>query len=266
MDLGFHGKSVIVTGGASNIGREIVLGFAREGARITVGDIDEEQSERVAEVARQEGATDIQVIKTDITDLQQVKTMVAAAEENYGGIDVLVNNVGWDQLLYFSQTTPEFWEKVIRINYVGNLNCTHTVLASMLKNETRGSIVSLSSDAARQGEPREAVYGGIKAGVISLMKTLAKENGRFGIRCNAVCPGVTVPEEDQEVGATSMWTDKTYLFTPDQLEAVARAMPLKKLGRPRDVANAVLFFASNEVAGHITGQVLSVSGGYSMVG
>ena len=191
--------------------------------------------------------------------------MVASTEDKYGAIDVLVNNVGWDQLLYFSQTTPEFWEKVIRINYIGNLNCTHTALASMLKNETRGSIVSLSSDAARQGEPREAVYGGIKAGVISLMKTLAKENGRYGIRCNTVCPGVTVPEEDHEVGATSMWTDKTDLFTPDQLEAVAKAMPLKKLGRPRDVANAVLFFSSNAAAGHVTGQVLSVSGGYSMV-
>ncbi len=265
MDLDLKGKPIIVTGGASNIGREIVLGFAREGARITVGDIDAEQAENVADIARREGAADIQVIKTDITDMQQVQSMVKAAEDNYGGIDVLVNNVGWDQLIYFSQTTPEFWEKVIRINYIGNLNCTHTVLAVMLKNKTPGAIVSLSSDAARQGEPREAIYGGIKAGVISLMKTLAKENGRYGIRCNTVCPGVTVPEEDEEVGTTSMWTDKTYLFTPEQLESVAKAMPLKKLGRPRDVANAVLFFASNSVSGHVTGQVLSVSGGYSMV-
>jgi len=266
MDLDFNGKSVIVTGGASNIGRAIVLGFAREGARITVGDIDADQAEQVAEAARGLGAADIQVVKTDITDLEQVKSMVGAAADRYGGIDVLVNNVGWEQLMYFSQTTPEFWEKVIRINYVGNLNCTHTVLDVMLRNKTAGAIVSLSSDASRQGEPREAVYGGIKAGINAFMKTLAKENGRYGIRCNTVCPGVTVPEEDEEVGATSMWTDKTYLFTPDQLEAVAKAMPLKKLGRPRDVANAVLFLASNSAAGHITGQVLSVSGGYSMVG
>ena len=266
MDLELNEKSVLVTGGASNIGRAIVLGLAREGARITLGDIDAEQAEQVAREARNLGAADIQVIATDITDLEQVKVMVSATEDRYGAIDVLVNNVGWEQLMYFSQTTPDFWEKVIRINYIGNLNCTHTVLTSMLKNKTAGAIVSLSSDASRQGEPREAVYGGVKAGINSFMKTLAKENGRFGIRCNTVCPGVTVPEEEQAVGATSMWTDKTYLFTPDQLEAVAKAMPLKKLGRPRDVANAVLFLASNAAAGHITGQVLSVSGGYSMVG
>ncbi|MCZ6665399.1 MAG: SDR family oxidoreductase [Gammaproteobacteria bacterium] len=266
MDLELNDKSVIVTGGASNIGRAIVLAFAREGARITVGDIDVEQAERVAEVARRQGASEIIVLETDITDLQQVKSMTKAAEDRYGCIDILVNNVGWDQRMFFSQTTPEFWEKVIRINYVGNLNCTHTVLGIMLENKTPGAIVSLSSDAGRQGEPREAVYGGIKAGINAFMKTLAKENGRYGIRCNTVCPGVTVPEDDEEVGATSMWTDKTSLFTPDQLEAVARAMPLKKLGRARDVANAVLFLASNSAAGHITGQVLSVSGGYSMVG
>ena len=266
MDLEFSEKSVIVTGGASNIGRAIVLGFAREGARITVGDIDAAQAEQVGDEARQLGAADFQVVETDVTDLQQVKSMAEAAEDRYGTIDVLINNVGWDQLMYFSQTTPEFWEKVIRINYIGNLNCTHTVLATMLKHKTPGAIVSLSSDASRQGEPREAVYGGVKAGVNSFMKTLAKENGRYGIRCNTVCPGVTVPEEDEEVGSTSMWTDKTYLFTPEQLEAVPKAMPLRKLGRPRDVANAVLFLASNAASGHITGQVLSVSGGYSMVG
>ncbi|MFT4562906.1 MAG: 2-hydroxycyclohexanecarboxyl-CoA dehydrogenase [Gammaproteobacteria bacterium] len=265
MDLELSGKSVIVTGGASNIGREIVLGFAREGARITIGDIDVEQAEQVAEVARRSGATDIQVVKTDITNLAQVQAMVNTAQHSYGTIDVLVNNVGWDQLMYFPQTTPEFWEKVIRVNYIGNLNCTHTVLTAMLANKTRGAIVSLSSDAARQGEPRSAVYGGVKAGVISFMKTLAKENGRYGIRCNTVCPGVTAPEEDEDVGEGSMWADKSYLFTSDQLEAIAKAMPLKKLGRPRDVANAVLFFASNAATGHVTGQVLSVSGGYSMV-
>ena len=266
MDLELENSSVIVTGGASNIGRAIVLGFAREGAKITVGDIDSAQANIVADLALAQGAAAVQVLETDVSDLAQVKAMVRAAEDRYGTVDVLVNNVGWDQLMFFSQTSPEFWEKVIRINYIGNLNCTHTVLETMLRLKTRGAIVSLSSDASRQGEPREAVYGGIKAGINALMKTLAKENGRYGIRCNAVCPGVTVPEEDEEVGATSMWTDKTYLFTPEQLEAAAKAMPLKKLGRPRDVANAVIFLASNAAAGHITGQVLSVSGGYSMVG
>ncbi len=266
MNLELEKKSVIVTGGASNIGRGIVLAFAQEGANITLADIDKEQAGLVAELALKKGASGVQVIKTDVTDLEQVKAMVAAADSKFGGVDVLVNNVGWDDLMFFTQTTPELWQKLIAINFVSNLNCTHSVLEVMLKNKTKGAIVSLSSDASRQGEAREAVYGALKAGINSLMKSLAKENGRFGIRFNAVCPGVTIPEEDEEVGTNSMWTQKDAMFTEEQFEAIAKALPLKKVGRPNDLASAVLFMASNATAGHVTGQVLSVSGGYSMIG
>jgi len=132
--------------------------------------------------------------------------------------------------------------------------------------KTGGAIVSISSDASRQGEPREAVYGGMKAGVNSFMKTIAKENGRYGVRCNVVCPGVTVPHEDDEVGDASMWADREAMFSEEQFAKIAATLPLKKLGRPNDLANAVLFMSSNAVSGHVTGQVLSVSGGYSMIG
>lgn len=264
MDLGLAGKSVVVTGGASNIGRAIVLQFAEEGANITIGDIDVEAAEQVAAVARQQGAAGVQVVRTDVTEMAQVEAMFQAAVRQYGTVDALVNNVGWDRLMFFTQTTPEFWDKVIRLNYIGMLNCCKTVLDIMIPQQS-GSIVSISSDASRQGEPREAVYGGIKAGINSVMKTLGKENGRYGIRCNAVCPGVTIPEDD-EIGHNSMWTNKDTMFTPEQLERVARALPLRKVGRPQDVANAVVFLSSAKRAGHITGQVLSVSGGYSMVG
>jgi len=135
-----------------------------------------------------------------------------------------------------------------------------------MTEQRRGAIVSISSDASRQGEAREAVYAAMKAGVNAFMKTIAKENGRVGIRANVVCPGVTIPEDDEEVGDNSMWRDREAMFSDEQLEKVARALPLRKLGRPRDVANAVVFLASDAVAGHITGQVLSVSGGYSMIG
>ncbi|HAD25275.1 MAG TPA: short-chain dehydrogenase, partial [Alphaproteobacteria bacterium] len=182
----------------------------------------------------------------------------------FGGVDVLVNNVGWDDLMFFMQTTPDFWEKIIKINFIGMLNCTYTVLEHMVKNG--GAIVSVSSDASRQGEPREAVYGAMKAGVNSFMKTIAKENGRYGIRCNVVCPGVTIPDMDEEVAEGSMWADRNAMFTEDQFAKIAATLPLKKLGRPQDLANAILFLSSNAVAGHVTGQVLSVSGGYSMVG
>ncbi|MBK8958974.1 MAG: SDR family oxidoreductase [Proteobacteria bacterium] len=264
MDLGLKNKAVIVTGGGSNIGRAIVLGFAREGARITIGDIDTAQANAVADEARKAGAAAVEVVQCDVTSLEQVQAMFKRTTDAFGAVDVLVNNVGWDKLMFFTQTTPDLWAKIIQVNFVGMLNCTHTALAIMAP-QNKGAIVSISSDASRQGEPREAVYGGMKAGVNSFMKTIAKENGRNGIRCNVVCPGVTIPAETSEVGANSMWVNKDSMFTPDQLAQIAKSLPLKKIGRPEDVANAVVFLAS-EAAGHITGQVLSVSGGYSMIG
>lgn len=264
MDLELKGKSVVITGGGSNIGRAIVLGFAAEGANITIGDIDETQARKVAELALEQGAAGVQVVKTDVTNLDQVKAMFDAAVNKFGTVDNLVNNVGWDDLMFFTQTTPDLWQKIIQINYVGVLNCTRVALELMIPKK-RGSIVSISSDASRQGEPREAVYGGVKAAVNGFMKSIARENGRDGIRCNVVCPGVTIPEDDAEIGATSLWVNKDAMFTPEQLEKVARALPLRKVGRPRDIANAVLFLSSGR-AGHITGQILSVSGGYSMIG
>ena len=265
MDLELSGQSVVVTGAGSNIGRAIALAFAAEGAALTLGDIDAEQTERVANEAITAGAASAQFVRTDVTDLKQVTGLMSAAVSSNGGLDVLVNSVGWDQLMYFSETTPELWRRIIEINYFGVLNCTSAALEHMIP-ATKGSIVSISSDASRQGEPREAVYGGAKAAINSFMKTIAKENGRAGIRCNVVCPGVTIPEEDGEVGEESMWREKDSMFTPEQLEKVARALPLRKVGRPRDVANAVAFLASDAVAGHVTGQVLSVSGGYTMIG
>jgi len=264
VDLGLKGKAVVVTGGGSNIGRAIVLGFAREGAKVMIGDIDTEQAGIVADEALAAGAAAVEVTRCDVTDLENVKSMFEATTEKFGGLDVLINNVGWDELMPFTQTTPEFWQKIININFVGMLNCTHTAL-NIMAAQNHGAIVSISSDASRQGEAREGVYGAMKAGVSNLMKTVAKENGRNGIRCNVVCPGVTIPEENSEVGENSAWANKDSIFTEDQMAAIAKSLPLKKLGRPQDVANAVVFLAS-DAAGHVTGQVLSVSGGYTMIG
>src|SRR3990172_2095931 len=180
MDLELKGKSVVVTGGGSNIGRAIVLGFAEEGSNITIGDIDETQASKVAELALQKGAAGVQVIKTDVTNMNQVKAMFEAAVKKFGTVDNLVNNVGWDQLMFFPQTTPEMWQKVIQINYVGMLNCTRAALDLMIPRRG-GVIVSISSDASRQGEPREAVYAGAKAAVNGFMKSIARENRRHRI-------------------------------------------------------------------------------------
>ena len=263
MDLDLKGKSVVVTGGGSNIGRGIVLGFAAEGACLTIGDIDDVQGEKVAALAREVGAGAAQVKKADITDTVQAQALIQSACDAYGGVDVLVNCLGWDQQMYFVQTNPEFWDKVIKLNYISALNCTQAALNVMIPKNS-GAIVSISSDASRMGEPREAVYGGIKAAVNSFMKTVAKENGRYGIRCNSVCPGVTVPDSQDDFGKASMWA-RPASFTPEQMEKIKKSLPLRKVGRPSDIANAVVFLASS-AAGHITGQTLSVSGGYSMIG
>ena len=264
MDLGLKDKAVIVTGAGSNIGRAITLGFAREGANITLADIDEKQAGEVAALARDAGAA-AEAIRCDVTKLDEVQAMFARTVERCGTVDVLVNNVGWDDFKFFTQTTPDLWQKIIQINFVGVLNCTYAALGIMAPKQ-QGAIVSISSDASRQGEPREAVYGAMKAGINSFMKTIAKENGRYGIRCNVVCPGVTIPEEDGAVGANSMWVNKDSFFTADQIAQIAKSLPLKRLGRPEDVVGAVLFLASGNSAGYVTGQVLSVSGGYSMIG
>ena len=265
MDLDLKARSVIVTGAASNIGRAIALKFAEEGAKITIADLDVESGEKVAALAKKAGAADAQVIKTDITDLDSVENLFDTVAKTFGTVEALVNNVGWDDLMFFTQTTPELWQKLIAINYVGLLNCTKVALAHMVPNGG-GSMVSISSDASRQGEPREAVYGGLKAATNSFMKTIAKENGRYNIRCNCVCPGVTVPETTEETSENSMWKEKDAMFTEDQFAAIAKTLPLKRIGKPQDVANAVVFLSSNRVAGYITGQVLSASGGYSMIG
>jgi NAD(P)-dependent dehydrogenase (short-subunit alcohol dehydrogenase family) len=266
MDLGYKGKTVIVTGGGSNRGRAIALTFAKEGANVVIGDIDTGQSQKVADTANLLNAGGRTItIQCDVTRLSDVQAMFKHADDTFGSIDVLVNNVGWDSIMLFRDTTPEFWSKVININYVGNLNCCKTALEYMI-SQNRGAIVSISSDASRQGEYKEAVYGGVKAAINSLLKSLARENGRYGIRANVVCPGMTVPKEAEEIGEQSMWKDAASMFTPEQIEKAAKAYPLRKIGTPQDTANAVCFLASDAVAGHITGQVLSVSGGYSMVG
>jgi 2-hydroxycyclohexanecarboxyl-CoA dehydrogenase len=256
MDLDLKGKSVIVTGGGSNIGRGIVLGFAAEGANITIGDIDDRAGQKTAELAlaaarrRRRSSRPMSPSSTRCRPCSRWPPTGSAASMCWS-----TTSAG-TKLMFFTQTTPDLWQKIININYVGVLNCTKTALEVMVPRNA-GSIVSISSDASRQGEPREAVYGGVKAAINSFMKTIAKENGRYGIRCNVVCPGVTIPSTADEVGGSSMWIDAGSMFTPEQLEKVAKALPLRKVGRPQDIANAVVFLSSAKAAGHVTGQVLS---------
>jgi 2-hydroxycyclohexanecarboxyl-CoA dehydrogenase len=265
MELNLAGKSVIVTGGGSNIGRAISLGFARERVNLTIAEIDEGQGKKVAAETERGGAASAAVIRTDVTKWDSVQAMVRAVEERHGRVDVLVNNVGWTQDRLFVEKTREEWDKEIQLNLWGMINCTRAVLDGMIGRQA-GAIVSMGSDAGRMGEFREGVYGACKAGVIALSKSLAREVGRYGIRLNVVCPGMTMPDSDEEIGGLSMWASETNraFGTPEMRARIAKVYPLRRIGRPEDVAGAVVFLAS-DAASFITGQTLSVSGGYTMM-
>ncbi len=265
MELNLAGKSVIVTGGGSNIGRAISLAFAREGVHLTIAEIDEGQGRKVAAETQKQGVASATVVPTDVTRWDAVLAMVREVEGRLGRVDVLVNNVGWTHDRLFVEKERAEWEKEIQLNLWGMINCTRAVLDGMIERKA-GVIVSMGSDAGRMGEFREAVYGACKAGVIALSKSLAREVGRHGIRLNVVCPGMTIPATDEDFGGLSMWAaDANRAFSAPEMQArIAKAYPLRRIGKPEDVAPTVVFLAS-EAAAFITGQTVSVSGGYTMM-
>ena len=264
MELKLEGKTVVVTGAGSNIGRAIALAFARERSNVVVAEIDEAQGGKTAAEAAALGAQAI-AIRTDVTKWESVQGMVRTVEQRFGRVDVLVNNVGWTRDALFVEKTREEWEREVQINLWGMINCTRAVLDGMIARKA-GAIVSMGSDAGRMGEFREGVYGACKAGVMALSKSIAREVGKFGIRLNVVCPGMTMPASDDEIGALSMWQaeENRAWRTPEMQARIAKAYPLRRVATPEDVTGAVLFLAS-AAAGFITGQTLSVSGGYTMM-
>ncbi|MDD5094922.1 MAG: SDR family oxidoreductase [Dehalococcoidia bacterium] len=266
MDLELEGKTAIVTGGASNIGRAIVLGLAREGAKIVIADIDEIQSRKVVKEAKRVGAVDIWASKTDVTEPKQIQRMVEETLGRFERIDILVNNAGAGHIpCKFIEEDLSIWERTIGLNLRNVLYCTRTVLGPMMRQKS-GAIVSIGSDAGRTFEAKGAVYASAKAGVIGLTRSLAFEMGPHGIRLNVICPALT-PAKANEVGEMSNWHRKEIqgMMQPEVLEKWAKRYPLRKLGTPEDIANAVLFMVSDRVSGHITGQTLSVNGGSVLI-
>jgi len=247
------GKVALVTGAASGIGRAIATRLAAEGARVAIGDIQTEASARTAEEIRRAGFEAL-AVRLDVTNLDEVVAAADRVERELGPIDILVNNAGWDRLEPFVDSTPDRWEKIIAINFRGVLNCCKAIAPRMQSRGT-GKIISISSDAARVGSTGEAVYAGCKAAIIGFSKTLARELARNRINVNVVCPGPTETALLQSAMAGQQGT----------IEAMARSIPFRRLGQPEDIAGAVAFFASRD-ADYITGQVLSVSGGLTMVG
>jgi len=252
----FEGKTIIVTGGGGGIGGATCRRFAAHGGRVAIHDRDVAAAEHVAAEIIASGGT-ARAFACDITDRASVEAAVAATEAELGPIDVLVNNAGWDVFKPFLQTEPSEWERLIAINLVGALTMHHVVLPGMVARKS-GRVVNIASDAARVGSSGEAVYAACKGALVAFTKTMAREHSRDGITFNVVCPGPTQTAlfEDYKKGAGN----------PEKLaEAFRRAIPLGRIGQPEDLPGAILFFAS-DAASYVTGQVISVSGGLSMVG
>ncbi len=248
------GKVAIVTGGASGIGRAISLELASQGADVVIVDLNLEAAQSTAKEITGLGRRAL-AVKTNVTSSVEVKAMVAQAIQDLGGVDVLVNNAGWDKLEPFIQSAEETWDRVIALNLKAPIICARAVLDHMIERKA-GKIISISSDAGKVGSSGEAVYSGCKAGVIGFSKTLAREVARYGINVNCVCPGPTdTPLLQNLMGAADTGAK--------MLQAVIKAVPFKRLGKPEDIAKMVAFLASDD-AGYITGQAFSVNGGLVM--
>src|SRR3954469_11582354 len=247
-------RTALVTGGGRGIGRAVAEGLAADGLNIVIADLRNEESDAVAAAIAERGGSAL-AVACDVADSASVAAAVAAAQERFGHVDVLVNNAGWDDLKPFLDTDEAFWDRIIDINFKGPLRFTQLLLPGMVERGW-GRIINIGSDAGRVGSSLESVYSGAKGGLIAFTKTIAREVARNGVTANVVCPGPTDTPFMQETMAAQRDADAV-------LGAVVRSVPMRRLAQPEEVAAAVRFFATDE-AGYVTGQTLSVSGGLTM--
>jgi 2-hydroxycyclohexanecarboxyl-CoA dehydrogenase len=242
------GKVAVVTGAAGGIGKALAAALAEAGASVGVWDLD---GGRAKEVAAGIGASAVGV-EVDITSRASVESALATTSSTLGQVDVLVNNAGIDKIEPFLRSEESTWERIVAVNFLGTVRCCHVVVPGMVE-QGGGRVVNIASDAGRVGSSGEVVYSGTKGAVIAFSKGLAREVASNGVTVNVVCPGPTdTPLLDQVADASQ----KLY-------DGLAKAVPMRRIAQPRDIAPAVVFLASDG-AGYITGQTLSVSGGLTM--
>jgi 2-hydroxycyclohexanecarboxyl-CoA dehydrogenase len=245
----FDGKTALVTGAASGIGLATAQRLTEARARVILTDINAATGEQAAADLRQRGI-DAHFLEMDITNAASVRDAAERVRGAFDRLDVLVNAAGWDVIEPFMDNTPEYWAKVVGLNFMGPVQVTREMLPLLIESGS-GRIVNIGSDAGRVGSYGETVYAGTKGGIIAFTKSLARELTRKQVRVNCVCPGPT----DTPLFAT---------HSEKMRQALISAIPMKRLAQPSEIADAVLFFASDR-SSFITGQVLSVSGGLTMV-
>jgi 2-hydroxycyclohexanecarboxyl-CoA dehydrogenase len=244
-------RVAIVTGGAKGIGAGIAARLSHDGLGVAILDLDAGGAAKAASALSHASAH-----ACDVSSLESVRRAVADVIERWGGIDVLVNNAGWDRVELFLENDPALWQRLIGINLLGPIHLCHAALPHMIERGG-GAVVNVASDAGRVGSSGETVYAACKGGVIALTKSLAREMARHRVTVNCVCPGPADTPLMQELRSTELGERI--------MDSVAKATPLRRIATPEDVAEAVAFFASPS-ASFVTGQVLSVSGGLTMAG
>ena len=247
--MSFENKIAVVTGAASGIGKATAEALAEAGAMVVCADIDRDKGEAAAAAIRNKGQK-AEFHAVDLTDEASIDAFAETVQAKVGTVDILVNGAGWGQTRPFWEPAPGFWEKLIALNFVGPMKLVKALLPKMMERGS-GKIVNIASDAGRVGSLGETVYSGAKGGLIAFTKSLARETARYNINVNCVCPGPTE-------------TPLLFAVPEKHLEAFKKAIPFRRFGKPSEIADAVLFFASDR-ASYITGQVLSVSGGLTMV-
>jgi len=250
-----QGKTAVVTGGTRGIGKAIALRLAGDGARVGILHRQEGSGTEVVRQIEQRGGR-VLALQCDVTNYEEVRAAAALVFQEFGSIDILVNNAGIDSARNFVDTDEALWDSMIAVNYKGFLIATHVCIPYMIKQQS-GVIISLGSDAGRIGAATEVIYSGTKAAIMASTKALARELARYGIRVNAVSPGPV---------QTELW-DRLHEGEKGKnvTDAVIKAIPFRRLGTPEDVADVVAFFASED-SRFVTGQVLSVDGGLTMIG
>jgi len=250
MDLGLKGKIALVTGAGRGVGREIALNLAAEGAAVAVNyrSSAKDAETLVAEITGNGGKA--RAYAADVADFAAVKAMVEAVAKDFGGLDILVNNAGLALRKRFVETTPEDWKKQIDACLYGAIHCCYAV-APHFEKAGNGRIVSVIGDSSRVGESGLAIVAAARAGVVALMKSLAREFGRNGTTANTVSLGLVETDHDKE------WVESNR-------EKLVKLYPVRRLGQAGDVAPMVALLVSPN-SGWITGQTLSISGGFSMV-
>jgi 2-hydroxycyclohexanecarboxyl-CoA dehydrogenase len=248
-------RVALVTGGGQGIGQGISQVLGGRGFRVAVADLNAETAQATARSITEVGGTAI-AVTADVTDTASVQAAVKMVTEELGPVEVAVNNAGFDDFMRFLDTTEDFWDRILDVNFKGALRVVQAVVPGMAERGW-GRVVNIGSDAGRVGSSLEAVYSGAKGGIIAFTKTLAREVATKGVTVNTVCPGPTdTPSLRKFAGNSGQDGEKV-------IAGLTRAVPMRRLASPADVAAAVAFFASDDT-GYITGQTLSVSGGLTM--